>query len=269
MCRTKFIQYQNDIVERTTVALLGTAFFIMFLQSFLLCWSDIAETLPGGHTRLIECDDDVVSYSHLFQIFQVNYFHNSFKTGKECPILRSSCLSYILFSWCTPLVRKGYKTLLKPVELWDLIPSIRSKFVRSVFNRHYGQPNFGEIRSTYRNIIKPMWHTCGTAFGQAIIYGTVNNLIVFFAPQLMGFMIDFVNDSTIELWKGYLWAFSLLLLNVLMTVLLEQFYLNIFHCYFNIKTGLTLAIYQKSLRVSHEARKGTKHIVVNLVGFNY
>lgn len=62
MCRTKFRQYQNDLAERTTVALLGTDFFVMFLQSFLLCWSDIAENLPGGHTPLIECADDVVSF---------------------------------------------------------------------------------------------------------------------------------------------------------------------------------------------------------------
>lgn len=191
-------------------------------------------------------------------------FHNSFKTGNECPILRASCLSFILFSWCTPLVWKGYKSSLKADKMWDLIPSIRSRFVRSVFNRHYGPPHFGEIRSTYRNIIKPMWHTCGAAFYVAIIYGTVKNLIIFLAPQLMGLMIDFVKDSTVELWKGYLWAFSLLFIYVLMSVLQEQFYLNMFKCYFNIKTGLMLAIYQKSLRVSHEARKGTKLITVKV-----
>ncbi|KAG4066305.1 hypothetical protein HA402_000529 [Bradysia odoriphaga] len=230
MCRTKFIQYQNDLAKLATVALLLTDFSVMSLQS---------------------------------ELFWKIFF---FKTGKECPILRASCLSYILFSWCTPLVRKGYKSSLKADEMWDLIPSIRSRFVRSVFNRHYGRPHFGEIRSTYRNIIKPMWHTCGTAFYVAIIYGTANNLIVFLAPQLLGLMIDFVKDSTVELWKGYLWACSLLLIYVLMTVLLEQFYLNIFKCYFNIKTGLMLAIYQKSLKVSHAARKDkTTGEIVNLM----
>lgn len=68
--------------------------------------------------------------------------------------------------------------------------------------------------------------------------------------------MDFVQEKSIAVWKGYMWALVLLFTNILMTLFLEQYFLHMFKCYVNIGTCLNLKIYRKSMRISSGAKKG-------------
>lgn len=241
--RTALRDYQNDTdipsISRRSLILLGCSLFLMLLQSFVFCWSDIPDDKPEDHIRL----------------------SSDGPSQKECPIVRCSCLNYILFAWSTPLVLKGYRTPLTTADLWDLITPLKSRVVFPLFNKYYGKPGFQEIRNIYRNIIKPLWLTCGWSFSVAFVCKLVATLMSFLSPKIMGFIMDYVRDKEIEHWKGYLWAGLLFVIYTVITIFWEQFYLHKFKFYVNVLTCLNLIIYRKSMNVSSEARKGKKLLI--------
>lgn len=220
----------------------------MILQSFLFCWSDIPEEKHGNHSRLIESSDGI--------------------SRQECPILRCSCLSYILYSWCTPLVRLGYRRPLTSEDLWSLVPTFTYPFAFKHFLDMFGKPQFGETRSIYRNIIRPLWNTCGMSFSIAITCKLVACLINFASPVVMGKLIDFVQDNSIQPWKGYMWAVVLPGITFTSSLLGEMYFLHMYKCYSNVLTCLNAIIYKKSMSVSSGTRK-SKYLLYFLKIFKH
>lgn len=168
----------------------------------------------------------------------------------------ASFLSYILFSWCTPLVRQGNKSPLTFDDLWSLVNSIRAPVVFPVFMKNFGKLGFGETRGIFRNIIRPLWATCGGSFALGVFLYTISVSLTFFTPAVMGYLIDFVNDPSIENWKGYMWAFVIFMINIVSLLLEEQYMMHFFICYSRILPSLSMNIYRKSLRITPEAKKG-------------
>lgn len=218
----------------TLVTVQGIIFALTLFQTFLFCWSDIP-------------------YSNYTPI-------DSSSEKAECPLLRCSVLSHILFSWCTPLLRQGAKLPLTTANLWNLIPSLKSSHVFPIFSRHFDEPCKSEKpRSIFQNLFVPLWKTCGMDFLFGIVCKLAGTLLMFLAPTMMGLLIDFVEDKEIEQWKGYLYACILFLIYVATTVLWEQFHLYVYKCDMNIYTSLNLMIYRKSMIISSQARKRKKN----------
>lgn len=68
------------------------------------------------------------------------------------------------------------------------------------------------------------------------------------------------------MWKGYLYAFLLLLTAVLQTLVLSQYFHRMFLVGLRMRTALIAAIYRKALRMSNSARKeSTVGEIVNLM----
>lgn len=227
-----------------SIVLQGVTLALSIYQTLLFCWSDIPKPISN--------DTDSNNYSQLRDPVE-----------KECPILRCSSLSYILFSWCTPLIRQGAKTPLTTNDLWSLVPVCKSAHVFLEFSKNFSQRHHGELRGIFRNIINPVWKTCGKDFTLGIVFKTCGTLLSFLAPKLMGILIDFVEDKEIETWKGYLCTVSLLLLFIAITLLSEQFLLYTYKVYMNIFSSLNLLIYRKSLGLSSQARQSKLKIWIS------
>lgn len=69
----------------------------------------------------------------------------------------------------------------------------------------------------YRNVVRPVWKTCGMDFSVGISLRIIGALLTFLTPKLMGLLIEFVENKQIESWKGYLYAALLLLIYVATT----------------------------------------------------
>ena len=73
------------------------------------------------------------------------------------------------------------------------------------------------------------------------------------------------NESDYE-WKGFLFAFSMLLASIFQTLVLSQYFRRMFIVGLRIRTALISAIYRKSLKMSTVARKeSTVGEIVNLM----
>lgn len=68
------------------------------------------------------------------------------------------------------------------------------------------------------------------------------------------------------MWKGYLYAFLLLLTAIIQTLVLSQYFHRMFVVGLRMRTALIAAIYRKALRMSNSARKeSTVGEIVNLM----
>ncbi|ODN01265.1 Multidrug resistance-associated protein 1 [Orchesella cincta] len=247
---------ENLEKEKPILFLLGISTFLMIVQSICFCWSDI----PEYNEVKKKHEDKIVSNNH-FQKNEIKAYISKYDSTKffilqqkpECPMARSSCLSYVLFSWSTPFVRKGHKSPLRKEDLWPVQPSFKAIPVMKMFDEKFGKREFGEVRGVFSNIIKPIWKTCGFSFAIAVTCRLCSGLLCFCSPHL----IEFVEIQTIEVWKGWMWAVLLFGNYIIISLFLEQFYLHIFRCYANVMICLNLKIYRKASCISYEARKDT------------
>ena len=73
-------------------------------------------------------------------------------------------------------------------------------------------------------------------------------------PNINGYLINFVTNGE-ELWHGYLYMVSLVFVNLLKTITVSNYFYKAMTVGMRIRTGVTSAIYQKSLKLSNQEKK--------------
>ena len=219
--------------------LLSFAIFLLSsIMLFLNCWSDV-----------------ITNPSYL-------------EAEKPCPYLKSSFLNRVLYSWCTPLILKGFRKDLNLNSLWSMMPSLDSKTSSDLFDRHYTpnsksagsfqQKSKGKLKySVLPALIKCFWPT--------FLYGALMKLgadiLSLLTPQIMKMMIQFAEIpnqdevDTTESWKGYFYGFLLLVTLGTQSILQNQYLEKMFLLGMKARTTLTAVIYKKSLLVPLSTRK--------------
>jgi hypothetical protein len=74
---------------------------------------------------------------------------------------------------------------------------------------------------------------------------------------LFSLLIAFVKEPDDYVWKGYLYAVILFASAFLQTLLMAQYSHRMYMTGMRVRTALVSAVYQKSLRVSNAAKRGT------------
>uniref|UniRef100_A0A667Y7H0 ATP-binding cassette, sub-family C (CFTR/MRP), member 2 n=1 Tax=Myripristis murdjan TaxID=586833 RepID=A0A667Y7H0_9TELE len=79
-------------------------------------------------------------------------------------------------------------------------------------------------------------------------------------------MVSFADDKSIYTWKGYIYALLLLVVAILQSLCLQQYFQRCFVLGMKVRTAIMAAVYKKSLVVSNDARKeSTVGETVNLM----
>lgn len=106
--------------------------------------------------------------------------------------------------------------------------------------------------STLKSVIR--------AFGGSILFSAMMrllaDLLLISAPLILGQIITFIEKEE-AMWKGYLLAFVLFLIQALQTYFMGQQYHYNFNTGYNIRGALMSSIYRKSLRLSSAAKRNT------------
>ncbi|KAK7601472.1 hypothetical protein V9T40_008913 [Parthenolecanium corni] len=215
-----------------------------------------------------------------------------------CPENHSSFLSKLLFAWFDKLAWKGYRKPLVNDDLWSLdydntSAAIVGKFENSwlrTLEKIKRTPNVqirinqanGELlgnrggnsdRIEYRpaksnkvaSIVTPLYRTFGVTFFFGCLLKVAQDLLTFVSPQILSLLIDFVKGDD-PMWRGYFYASLLLVINVIQTLLLSQYFHRMFKIGIRIRTALIAVIYKKSLTISSGARRDfTLGEIVNLM----
>ncbi|KAI1866951.1 hypothetical protein JX265_007527 [Neoarthrinium moseri] len=176
--------------------------------------------------------------------------------GIECPAEYATIFSRLAFSWMTPMMRYGYKEYLTEEDLWGLGPNDKSSTTGEQFDKAW---KYELKHRKHPSLWIALFRSYGGPYLVASVFKVFNDLSAFAQPQLLRFLISFV-DSYREgnepqpVIKGASIAIAMFLVACLQTSMIHQYFQLAFVTGMRIKAGLTSAIYKKALKLSNEGR---------------
>uniref|UniRef100_A0A3B3TUD5 Canalicular multispecific organic anion transporter 1-like n=1 Tax=Poecilia latipinna TaxID=48699 RepID=A0A3B3TUD5_9TELE len=119
-------------------------------------------------------------------------------------------------------------------------------------------PNSWLVTTIYKTF---KWLLIESAF-----FKLLQDLLAFASPQLLKLMISFTQDKTSYAWEGYFYAVLLLVVALLQSLFLQQYFQRCFVLGMKVRTALMAAVYKKALVMSNDNRKeSTVGETVNLM----
>ncbi|KAH9796211.1 ABC transporter C family member 2 [Citrus sinensis] len=162
-----------------------------------------------------------------------------------CPERQANIFSRIFFSWMNPLMKKGYEKFITEkdvwkLDTWDQTETLNNQCVLVFYTEFYCLQLAWSVMSFVDHVV------CGASF----IEPTLTGLLLFFP---MPSSLSMQQDG--PAWIGYIYAFSIFV-GVVLGVLCEaQYFQNVMRVGFRLRSTLVAAVFRKSLRITHEARK--------------
>ncbi|XP_042886660.1 multidrug resistance-associated protein 1-like isoform X6 [Penaeus japonicus] len=215
---------------------------------------------------------------------------------KPCPETEASFLSRITFSWLDKLIWKGYRQPLEQSQLWDLTYENASSRIVRKWDKNWrkttakaykkGESHTSakytndsahvEISGTagnkehYLSILPTIVRTFGPTFFFGGILKLFHDILQFVSPQILSALITYIESDKEEesepVWRGYFYAFLMLICAQVQSFLLAQYFMKMFIVGLQIRTGVISAVYRKALKISSSARKeSTVGEIVNLM----
>ena len=257
---TQYIQYFKSITA------IGNQLFFYLLQILMLSFQllqryyhspDESFNLIKGQTGLIL---EVLLLLNAFNIFIydllffkpsqiiVNYYdeNNLFHSV--------NIFSNLTYMWMNQLISETYENKklkdpnhlpLPPIDL-----NIRDFTVKIEKNWEY------EKLKKKNSLLTAIWKTFGWTILLAILMETVNDLLDIIEPQILRLFIKCFSkeESNYPPLHGVFLAFGLFIVNILSTILRNQFFITIFEAGLGIRGSIASVIYQKTLKLSSASR---------------
>ncbi|CAG2060181.1 unnamed protein product [Timema podura] len=204
------------------------------------------------------------------------------------PFLKASFPSRLYFQWFDRFVWKGYRQPVTRSDLWGLNPEDTSKEVVPLFDKHWnrtlskvhrkGEPgtkfhssssSVNLVNSSTRPRCPSILPALCRAYGLTFLFGSVLlvcvNLLTFVSPQILRNLIVLVSGDD-SLWKGYLYAATLIIVASIQTAFNSQYTYNMMVVAIRVRMALISVIYRKALCMSNKTRKeSTVGEIVNLM----
>ncbi|XP_074501872.1 ATP-binding cassette sub-family C member 2 [Sebastes fasciatus] len=92
---------------------------------------------------------------------------------------------------------------------------------------------------------------------ESAFFKLLQDVLAFASPQLLKLMISFTADKSRHTWEGYLYAALLVLVAILQSLFLQQYFQRCFVLGMKVRTAIMAAVYKKALVVSNDTRKET------------
>lgn len=171
----------------------------------------------------------------------------------------------------------GTKKPLERGDLWDLNERDKAENLipHFMFNLKPGIENYrrmvkenwnAAVPENHPSILLPIFKTYKFTFLAGGCYKMIFDLLQFVAPELLRQLISFVENKNQPTWIGASLACLMFLSSLIQSMILHQYFHEMFRLGMNIRSVLTSAVYTKTLNLSNEARKGkTTGAIVNLM----
>lgn len=178
-----------------------------------------------------------------------------------------SFFSKLTFSWFTELTWQACRSQLFQKNLWLLLKSNTAQKVMPPFDYLVKQYQMkGKKVNIMIVLLRLYW------FHLLIIslIKLVASLMIFVNPIVFDWVIDYLNPQNTEpAWKGYFYATLMFIAPMLESMFTSQFEYNINTVTMKMRTCITCAIYDKSMRLSNEAKQRfTTGEIVNLTSID-
>lgn len=176
----------------------------------------------------------------------------------------------LTFTYMNPLIASSYKTgTVSPSEIPEIPFRISSKSYTSQYEQYCNTPGPKTKGKLTMALIKSFWHLGLISFG----FELSDRLLNLLQPQLLRFLILFIQvrgkSSQEPILKGFLISFAMFVITLLQTSINNQYMLRIVEFGFACRASLSSLVFQKSLKLSNQARsERATGDVVNLVSID-
>ncbi|KAJ2272600.1 hypothetical protein J3F81_002991, partial [Coemansia sp. RSA 371] len=176
-------------------------------------------------------------------------------SGAKTPEESANIFSRLTFSWMSPLLRLGRHKGIDESDLWPLPMKYSPVNVAETFELHWE----AELGGHSPSLLRALWKTTGLPYALAGLLKLVQDILQFTQPvllsRLIGFVASYATSSLQPVSWGYFYAFSMLFLQLIQTLVLHQYFQLGMTTGMKAKSSLTSAIYKKALRLSNETRQ--------------
>uniref|UniRef100_A0A7N0VJT6 ABC-type xenobiotic transporter n=1 Tax=Kalanchoe fedtschenkoi TaxID=63787 RepID=A0A7N0VJT6_KALFE len=172
--------------------------------------------------------------------------------GEEeiCPERHVSVLSWLFFEWITPLMRQGHKQPITEKDVWKLDAWDQTERLHEKFQRCWVE----ESQRSKPSLLRTLNCSLGRRFWLGGIYKFGEAIGRFVSPVLLNLLLKSMQRGD-PIWIGCVYAFLIFAAMVLFLLIEAQFFQCVNRVGFRVRSTLVAAIFQKSLRLSHEAHK--------------
>ncbi|CAK9142859.1 unnamed protein product [Ilex paraguariensis] len=167
-----------------------------------------------------------------------------------CPERHANIFSRIYFGWMTPLMQQGYKKPITEKDVWKLDTWDQSETLNRKFQKCWAE----ESQRSKPWLLRALNCSLGGRFWYGGLFKIGNDLAQFVGPVILSHLLQSLEQGD-PAWIGYIYAFSIFV-GVSLGVLCEaQYFQNVMRVGFRLRATLVAAVFRKSLRLTHEARK--------------
>uniref|UniRef100_A0A9J7YYP2 ABC-type glutathione-S-conjugate transporter n=1 Tax=Cyprinus carpio carpio TaxID=630221 RepID=A0A9J7YYP2_CYPCA len=189
-----------------------------------------------------------------------------------CPVEDASFLSQVLFWWFSRLVVKGYRSPLKAEDLWSLREQDTSEKIICDLEKEWAK-QWAKMQESAMNGAQALGYKLNEQNKAKYIQYLQKCLTIVWVSVIMtlsflffSLLLGFVRDEDAPLWKGYVFAFLMVLLSCLQSLFNHQYMYRCFTVGMRVKTAVMGLVYRKSLVINSAARRTcTVGEIVNLV----
>uniref|UniRef100_A0A1J3J339 ABC-type xenobiotic transporter n=7 Tax=Noccaea caerulescens TaxID=107243 RepID=A0A1J3J339_NOCCA len=167
-----------------------------------------------------------------------------------CPERHASFFTGIYFDWITPLMKLGYRKPLTEKDVWQLDKWDQTETLIKRFQSCWT----AESRRRKPWLLRALNNSLGGRFWLGGIFKIGHDLSQFVGPLILSNLLRSMQEGD-PAWIGYVYAF-LIFVGVTLGVLCQsQYFQHVGRAGFQLRSTLIAAIFHKSLRLTHEARK--------------
>ncbi|KAL4784625.1 P-loop containing nucleoside triphosphate hydrolase protein [Aspergillus varians] len=172
----------------------------------------------------------------------------------QCPYEYADVFSVLTFSWMTPMMKFGYTNFLTQDDMWNLRRRDTTRATGSTLEEHWEY----ELKKEKPSLWMALFKSYSAPYFRGAIIKCGSDVLAFVQPQLLRFLIDFINsyrtDKPDPVIRGVAISLAMFVVSVTQTSCLHQYFQRAFDTGMRVKSGLTAMIYAKSLRLSSEGR---------------
>ncbi|CAM8900430.1 unnamed protein product [Rhodiola kirilowii] len=177
--------------------------------------------------------------------------YEALPNGDEiCPERHVNIISRMFFGWMTPLMKQGYRKPITEKDVWMLDTWDQTETLIHKFQKCWSK----ESQKPKPSLLRALNGSLGRRFWLGGIFKIGNDLGQFVGPVLLNYLLQSMQRGDPS-WIGCIYAFFIFV-GVTVAVLCEaQYFQNVMRVGFRLRSTLVAAIFRKSLRLTHEARK--------------
>ncbi|KAJ2720120.1 hypothetical protein GGI07_004797 [Coemansia sp. Benny D115] len=179
--------------------------------------------------------------------------------GVHSPEEDANIFSRLSFAWLTPLLQLGRHKQITEADLWCLPAHLAPLNVTEKFGDNWQHELDTSTPAKQPSLLRALWKTLGLPFALAGVLKLLQDILQFSQPVLLARLIGFVASHTTEhpqpISHGFFYATAMLVLQVVQTLFLHQYFQLCMVTGMKAKSSLTATIYRKALSLSNDTRQ--------------